>query len=394
MKSQKLHVLHLPSWYLPEGGQFCRNQVQALNETGKVYASILANVSISIRKYGLKAFGFSKKFILSREDGIDVFRNYHISFPFFKIRDAGNWSSETLKMFEAYCLQFGKPDLLHVHSVLWAGYAASLIKEKHNIPYIITEHRGIFGLSCDWAKNQFIEWQDEYMQQAFSNSDLIITVSEKLIPKISSYLDRPVSMRVISNMVDTAFFYPKYKEKSKETIQAVMVNGFTYVKGYDILFPALDIAFERVDNLRITIVGEDFHGEVFDKQWSQVRHKDRITLAGEKDKFGVRDALWTADFFIISSRVESQSVSTLEALATGLPVVCTEVVPETIVNESNGLRVPVENVEKLSEAIISMSESYDSYDRLKLSDEIKKVADKKVVSGMLIDAYQSIINSK
>ena len=127
-----------------------------------------------------------------------------------------------------------------------------------------------------------------------------------------------------------------------------MVNGFTYVKGYDILFPALDIAFERVDNLRITIVGEDFYGEVFDKQWSQVRHKNRITLAGEKDKFGVRDALWTADFFIISSRVESQSVSTLEALATGLPVVCTEVIPETIVNESNGLRVPVENVEKLS----------------------------------------------
>ena len=195
-------------------------------------------------------------------------------------------------------------------------------------------------------------------------------------------------------MVDTAFFYPKYQEKSKETIQAVMVNGFTYVKGYDILFPALDIAFERVDNLRITIVGEDFYGEVFDKQWSQVRHKNRITLAGEKDKFGVRDALWTADFFIISSRVESQSVSTLEALATGLPVVCTEVIPETIVNESNGLRVPVENVEKLSEAIVSMSESYDSYDRLKLSAEIKKVADKKVVSGMLIDAYQSIINSK
>ena len=146
----------------------------------------------------------------------------NISFPFFKIRDAGNWSSETLKMFEAYCLQFGKPDLLHVHSVLWAGYAASLIKEKHNIPYIITEHRGIFGLSCDWAKNQFIEWQDEYMQQAFSNADLIIPVSEKLIPKISSYLDRPVPMRVISNMVDSYPPPPRKKMSHQMVFEAIL----------------------------------------------------------------------------------------------------------------------------------------------------------------------------
>ena len=394
MTQKKSHVLHLPSWYLPEGGQFCRNQVQALNEDGNVHASILANVTISIKKYGLKTFLFPKKFFLSNEDGIEVYRNYHISLPYFKKRDGVNWAKETLKMYESYCDKFGTPDIIHVHSVLWGGYAAKLIKAKHNIPYILTEHRGLFGLSCEWAKNQFLEWQDEFMREAFSNADMIIPVSENLIPKITSYLDRPVPIKVISNMVDTDFFYYKPNKEQNDKIRAVMVNGLSYSKAYDILFPAADIALDRVKNLEINIVGEDFSGETFETLWSKVRNKNRIILHGEKDGYGVREAMWEADFFIISSRVESQSVSTLEALATGLPVVCTEVIPEMIVNESNSIRIPIENVKKLTEAIISMSETYHLYDKKQIASDLQKIADKKVVAKALVHAYQSLIVEK
>ena len=102
MTNKKLHVLHLPSWYLPEGGQFCRNQVQALNENYGIYAAILANVTISIRKYRIEAFKFPKKFFMVHEDDIDVFRNYHISLPFFKTIDNLNWVKEIMKMIESY----------------------------------------------------------------------------------------------------------------------------------------------------------------------------------------------------------------------------------------------------------------------------------------------------
>ncbi|MHB9056608.1 MAG: glycosyltransferase [Paludibacteraceae bacterium] len=391
MNDKKLHILHLPSWYLPEGGQFCRNQVQALNETGEVYASILANVTISTRKYGLKSFLFPKNFFLSHEDDMDVFRNYHISLPRLKKRDALNWSKETLKMIESYFKQFGKPDLIHVHSVLWAGYAAKLVKEKYEIPYIITEHRGIFGLSCNWGKNQFLEWEDDYRQQAYSNADLIIPVSEKLIPKISTYLNKPVPVKVVSNMIDTEFFHYKPRAKTNK-IQAVMVNGLSYSKGYDILFPAAGIALDTVENLEINIVGEDFSGKEFDKLWEKVKHKSRILLSGEKDSHGVREALWNADFYIISSRVEAQPVSTLEALSTGLPIVCTEVIPETMANETNSIRVPVEDVEKLAAAIMEMSKRFADFDRKKISENIKKTADKKVVARKLIEAYRDILS--
>lgn len=389
--SQKLHILHLPSWYLPEGGQFCRNQVRELNQHG-VYASVLANVTISLRKYGIiRSLSFPKGFFLSHEDDIDVFRNYHISFPFFKKTDTRLWARKTLRMFTVYCKKYGKPDIIHAHSVLSGGYAAMLIKKKYGVPYIITEHRGIFGMSCQWAEEQFIAWQDAYMKEAFSNADMIIPVSKKQIPKISTFLENDVPIQVVSNMVDTDYFRYKKRENVSDKVRAVMVNGFNHAKAYDILFPAADIALGKNSKLTITIVGEDFFGEKFEQLLSKVKNKDRITFLGELDHTGVREALWSADFYIISSRVEAQPVSTLEALSTGLPVVCTEVVPMQITNESNSIRVPVEDVEALSAAILEMSKRYKDFDGKKISENVKKIADKRVVAKELIEVYKEII---
>ncbi len=393
-QKEKLHVLHIPSWYIPEGGQFCRNQVQALNNEG-VYAAILANVSIPISKYGWKAlYYFSKRVKLSFEDNINVYRHFQVSFSFLKKWSGLLWSWKTERMFKKYSSKYGKPDVIHAHSVLWGGYAAKIIKERYHIPYVITEHRGIFGMSCEWAENQFLGWDAPFMKQAFSNADLIIPVSNKLIPKISSFLTQNVPIRVVSNMINTDYFYfnPEIKKNEKQDeIRAVMVNGFTYVKAYDILFSAADIALEQVKNLTINIVGEDFHGEDFEKLWENVKNKSRIILSGELNPEGVRDALWKADFFIISSRVESQSVSVLEALSTGLPVVCTEVVPDLVANESNAIRVSVENVEALTKGILEMAQRYNDFDRKKIAENVKKIADRKVVADNLIQLYQSVI---
>ena len=126
---KKIHVLMIPSWYIPQGGQFCRNQALALCEKG-VIANILANVSLSWKKYGLKAFRFPWKFYSSNEDGLIVFRFFSRSIPFLKKTNGILWSWQTLVMFDKYCKKYGKPDIIHVHSVLWGGYAAYLINKK------------------------------------------------------------------------------------------------------------------------------------------------------------------------------------------------------------------------------------------------------------------------
>jgi len=379
----------LPSWYIPNGGQFCRNQAQALCEKG-IQANILANVFMSIKKQGKLLLKFPWFPYSSKEDEIIVYRNFFIAIPFLKITNGLLWSWKTLRMFDKYCTKYGKPDLIHVHSVLWGGYAAYLINKKRGVPYIITEHRGVFGLSCEYAKKQFVDWQTPYMEKAFSNAQAIIPVSKNLTSKIQSYLKKDVPVIPISNVVDTDFFY--YKERIIEAdIKLVAVNGFLFVKAYDIFLPAFDKVCEKLSNVKLRIVGEDFEGEEFNKLWSSIKHKDKITFTGELDMYGVRDELWNANIYIISSRVEAQPVSTLEALSTGLPIVCTSVIPDNMANEKTAIIVPVENIDALSEAIIEMTQKFKQFDGKAISEQIKKTSSKAVVAAKLIDLYSQYV---
>lgn len=379
----------LPSWYIPEGGQFCRNQAQALCEKG-ILANILANVSLSWRKYKINIFHFPWFSFISVEDGLIVYRFFSRGIPFFNKINGVLWSWQTVRLFNKYCKQYGKPDIIHVHSVLWGGYAAYLINKKTGIPYVITEHKGIFGLSCEYARNQFHNWQTPYMEKAFSNAKVIIPVSKNQIPKIQTYLKKDVLIQTISNVVDTNFFHFK-KRIIEDEIKFVSVNGFMHVKAYDILFPAFDKVCDIVSNAKLLIVGEDFEGPEFNTLWDAVKHKDKISFAGELDMSGVREELWNANIYIISSRVEAQPVSTLEALSTGLPIVCTTVIPEGMANEQNSIIVPVENIDALASALIEMCNKFQQFDGKSISEEIKKIASKEVIASKLIDLYSGLV---
>jgi len=383
-----IHILLLPSWYIPEGGQFCRNQAKMLCDK-ELKVSILANVQLSFRKYKFKIFQFPWRSFTCNEDGLLVFRYFWRSIPFFNKINGILWSWQTFYLFNKYCKEHGTPDIIHVHSVLWGGYAAYLIHRRTGIPYVITEHKGIFGLSCEYAKKQFEDWQTPYMEKAFSNAEVIIPVSKNQIPKIQTYLNKNVLIQSISNVVDTDFFH--FKERNVEDeIKFVAVNGFMHVKAYDILLPAFDNACDKISTIKLRIVGEDFEGEEFNNLWNVVRNKDKISFAGELDMYGVREELWNANVFIISSRIESQSVSTLEALSTGLPIVCTTVIPEGMANELNSIVVPVEDIEALSFAIIEMSEKFKSFNGFSISKQIKESSGKEVVAKKLIDLYSNI----
>jgi glycosyltransferase involved in cell wall biosynthesis len=390
-KIEDIHILKLPSWYLPEGGQFCRNQAQALNAIG-IKTNILANVSLSVKKYKKRYFTLPWSSFESKEDNLLVYRHYYRHLPMLNKHNGLRWANKTLKIFEQYMDKYGKPDLIHVHSVLWGGYAAYLIKQKYSIPYIITEHKGIFGEWCQWAKDQFETWQEPYMQQAFSHAECVAPVSDKIIPKISSLTTKNVRIQPISNILNTDFF--SYKKRSiSDDVKFVAVNGFIHVKAYDIMLPAFDKACEIVSNITLEIVGENFAGKAFEKLLKTIKHKDKITFCGELSSLGVREKLWNADIFIISSRVECQSVSTLEAMSTGLPAVCTEVTPSNVGNEKTAIVVPVENVEALTEAIVKMSKTYHTYDTQYISNNIKAIAGQEKVTSDLKKLYLEVINN-
>ena len=387
-----MRVLLLPGWYLPEGGQFVRHQALALREQG-VDVHILANVTLGWHKYKWKEFDFAAYPLFpffTEEDGIPVLRSFTRPIPRATVLNIRLWARRTLRMYDMYVRRFGQPDLIHAHSATWAAYAAALIRKKYGIPYVLTEHRGMFGCKSDYSAGFFRTEFESFFREGFSSADCIIPVSDQLIPKIKTYCDHEVPFCVISNMVDTDFFCPSLRMKENDTVEFVSVNGFYHEKGYDILLSAWDMLCDRRKDVRLIIVGENFDTSDFKRLWDSCRHKHTITFTGELSREGVRNNLQRADAFVISSRVEAEPVAVLEAMAMGLPVVASEVVPEYELPVFCGIRVPVENPIAFADALDKMADSFRQYDSHSIRSHTVRIASKANVTAQLMDVYTRI----
>lgn len=382
-------ILQLPSWYLPEGGQFCKDQSIYLKQRG-FEVHILANVVLPWKKYRLRALTAPWKPFASIEDGILTYRSYYRRLPMQTKANITGWCNNTVKLFDEYAKKYGKPDLIHAHSCTWGGYAAYLIKQKYGIPYVITEHRGIFGMRSALAEKSFLPVYTQFLLEGFSNASYIIPVSDQQIPKIREFLIGNVPVKTISNVLDTTFFN-YVPRKPKENFTFIAVNGYNEVKGYDILLPAFDLVCDRLKNVYLRMVGENFEQRAFKKILSECKNCNKITFTGWLETHGVLNELRNADAFVISSRVEAQSISVLEALSTGLPVVCTETIPEAIVSANEGYRVPVEDVQALANAMMKMVVSRDKFDEIAISEHAASVAGPETVINELISIYEDVL---
>ena len=102
-----------------------------------------------------------------------------------------------------------------------------------------------------------------------------------------------------------------------------------------------------------------------------------------------------AHAFVLSSQHETFGVVLIEALAQGLPLIATRCGgPEDIINKDNGLLVPINDVDRLAEAMFSIYNNYEKYDPEKLREHCKEEYSEKSISLKLIEIYQETLRSK
>jgi len=83
-----------------------------------------------------------------RQDNIrEYIRSYPV-FPFSEKLNYQSWVRTMLSFYDHYTRECGHPDIIQVHSSLWAGVMASQIPKRYRVPYAITEHRSRFVLPC------------------------------------------------------------------------------------------------------------------------------------------------------------------------------------------------------------------------------------------------------
>jgi glycosyltransferase involved in cell wall biosynthesis len=390
-----MKILVLPSWYIPNGGYFFKEQSLALAHKG-YDVSVLPVNEYSIRMINrIPKPNSLFKIRKADEDGLRTFRCDYLGIPkgneFVNLR-IRRYITE--KVFKYYVDKYGTPDLIHVHSVIWGGYIASILKAKYGIPYVITEHRGRFVNNKYVDPNQLKEEYTPYIRDGLKNADRVITVSNSLNQKLTSY-DATITKRLITipNMVDTEFFVPEPQSMVNDgCFTFFCLGGLVFLKGFDLVIKAFKTVSDKYANCRLVIGGEGPEKYNLERLVIDLDLQDKIVFLGQLNRTQVREQMQNSHVFILPTRYEAFGVVYIEALSCGIPIVGTRAGgPENIIDETNGLLVDPDDVMQLADAMITIIDNYDKYDFERIRQDAVNKYSIEVVVESIIREFKNVL---
>jgi sugar transferase (PEP-CTERM/EpsH1 system associated) len=246
-------------------------------------------------------------------------------------------------------LRSEQPDVVHAHSGTWlkAARAARLAGVRR---VVFTEH----GL------NDVEPWYNLVVKRCGGwLTDCVVAVSEPLRHYLVERVGIPESkIVVIPNGVDTDRFSPGPAHgdlRARLGLGSKPVIGHVArlapVKNQPLLVDALARVRERVPEAQLVIVGDGPEREALQAHIQARGLEESVHLAGEARD--VPAILREFDVFALPSKAEGTSMSVLEAMASGIPVVASAVggTPDLLDHGRCGVLVEPNDVDALAVAL-------------------------------------------
>ncbi len=275
----------------------------------------------------------------------------------------------------------GKPDIVHAHFTS-VGYIVSRLKNKMNIPFVMTEH------SSSIMKPKIDRRLFNIANKAYKSADALIVVSLALKKIIKKRFGKDTIY--IPNIVDTELF--NYSRKQKDEIfRFISIGRLVALKRMDLTIEAFAKAFRNNDKVSLTIFGEGPERAKLENMIEAYNIGHKVKLMGLQSRKQIAESLKNSDCFVLASQAETFGVVYMEALACGVPVIATKCGgPEAFINEENGLLVNVDDLPSLTEAIIYMYENINKFDREYIAHQTWLRFSPEIIVKRLIEAYKKL----
>ena len=234
---------------------------------------------------------------------------------------------------------------------------------------------------------------------AMNRARVLMPVSKDLGQAIRSYGIRS-KIEVIPNVVDTELFRPnlkpqKFNKAKTSKKEILLVATLSPQKGIPFLFEALTRLKDQRQDFILNIVGGGPSQEEYQGLSARMALTDIVKFHGTKTKVELAEFMRECDFFVLPSLWENSPCVLIEALASGLPLIATDVggVSE-IVNESIGILLPPKDITSLELNINYMLDHYQNYSSETLYEYAKANYSYSAVGKNLNQVYRQIINDK
>ena len=157
--------------------------------------------------------------------------------------------------------------------------------------------------------------------------------------------------QVIWNGIDTSRFV--YRGPANSPV-AISVARLSPEKDFATLFQAVSLVVREVPDFKLMMIGNGAERAKLEALADSLGIASNVDFLGERKD--VPELLAQAGFFVSSSKSEGISLTILEAMAVGLPVVTTRVGgnPEIVLEGETGHLVPDQNPPALAAAMLKM----------------------------------------
>lgn len=382
-----MHILiiarGIPTKQSPQWGIFEYDQAKALAKLGHkvTIASVDSRFGAYKRKIGLTC---------GEQDGVR-FYNYFLC-PSAITGLFGQTFQNKIKKWQwqqlvkAICQKEDKIDVIYSHYLFNSYYAVTFLRHL-NIPIVAIEH---------WSeinKPKLLPSIQKKGEEVYPKVDQLLTVSKAAQSALKRHFNQ--DSIVVYNMVNSDIFKYLNCEHTSNKIKFIATGSLIHRKGYDLLIDAFAKLQLPASKWELNIIGTGIEHDNLAKRISDANLTENIHLLGSRTANEIATILNQADVFVLPSRMETFGVVYIEALACGLPVIATPCGgPEEFITKQNGLLVPTEDVEALSEAIKQMFYHHQEYNRKAIANDCKARFSSEVIAKQLTDIFEDVIRKK
>ncbi|MCM3659043.1 glycosyltransferase [Agromyces mediolanus] len=265
-----------------------------------------------------------------------------------------------IKRNSARILDEVQPDVVHFQSHIVVGRGLSIEAEKRGIRIVGTNHfmpENMLEFTLipkawqEWAVG--LAWKAA--KRTFGRAESVTTPTRRA----AEFLERYTGLRgvhAISCGIDAHKYSPNWEPRTENRI--LFVGRVTGEKQIDVLLRAALLLPAELD-AKIEIVGGGDQLKALQHLADELGIADRVTFTGRVTDEELRDAYHRATVLAMPSIAELQSIVTMEAMASALPVVAANAMalPHLVHDGENGYLFEPSNPEDLAAKLRTVLEA-------------------------------------
>jgi glycosyltransferase involved in cell wall biosynthesis len=360
-----MHILVFPGWYpsrLDElSGDFVQRHMQAIALKGKVTVIIPVKDGTINKAERVEAVNGNLTEIYVYYPSLTSIQSIDSFFSFVRYSYVALKTATTIN-------RKHKADMVQLYVLQKNLLLGFLLQWIIKVPFVVSEQSTFY---VDGRLEKAGWFQKKAYAYILSKASSIHAVSNYLLANIRKKLTVKTYGVVIPNVVDTNLFVYKARPVNNP-VTFVHVSNMVPQKNVEGMLQAFAEVKKKGLSFKLNLVGP---------VPSHIPHliadlalENEVLIWGARKYKEVANIMDQSDFFVFFTRYETFGCVIIEANASGLPVIATDldVTRELITDNKNGLFVENENIEQLANHISYAIGNATAFDRNKISVETNK----------------------